>query len=113
MLDVIWLIPAFPLLGFLVILAFGRRLGEPRSGYVAATMVLASFVVAVGAYFDLLAMDAHDRSYTHTLFSWVPVGSLQVDMAFLADPLSITMTLFVTGIAFLIHLFAIGYMHGD
>ena len=46
MLEVIWLIPAFPLAGFLLILLFGRRLGEPRSGYLAAAMVLASFVVA-------------------------------------------------------------------
>ncbi len=48
-----------------------------------------------------------------TLFSWLPVGSLQVDMALLADPLSITMALFITGIGALIHLYAIGYMHGD
>jgi NADH-quinone oxidoreductase subunit L len=47
------------------------------------------------------------------VFSWVPVGSLQVDLAFLADPLSITMCLFVTGIGTLIHLYAVGYMHGD
>jgi NADH-quinone oxidoreductase subunit L len=112
-LDVIWLIPAFPLAGFLLILLFGRKLGEPKSGYVAAAMVLASFIVSVGAYFDLLSMDAHERRHVETLFSWVPVESLQIDMAFLADPLSITMCLFVTGIAFLIHLFAIGYMHGD
>src|SRR5690606_31414517 len=112
-LDVIWLIPAFPLAGFLLVLLFGRKLGEPASGYLAATMVLASFVVAAGAYVDLLSMDAHDRRHVETVFSWVPVDSLQIDMAFLADPLSITMALFVTGIAFLIHLFAIGYMHGD
>jgi NADH-quinone oxidoreductase subunit L len=43
----------------------------------------------------------------------VPVDSLQVDLAFLADPLSITMCLFVTGISALIHLYAVGYMHGD
>jgi NADH-quinone oxidoreductase subunit L len=113
MLDVIWLIPAFPLLGFLLILVFGRRLGEPGAGYLAAAAVLGSFVVSVGAYVDLLGMDAEERSHVETLFSWVPVSQLQVDMAFLADPLSITMCLFVTGIAFLIHLFAIGYMHGD
>ena len=113
MLDVIWLIPAFPLVGFLLILLFGRRLGEPRSGYLAATMVLLSFVVSVGAYFDLASMGEEERSHVETLFSWVPVDSLQIDMAFLADPLSITMCLFVTGIGFLIHLFAIGYMHGD
>jgi NADH-quinone oxidoreductase subunit L len=47
------------------------------------------------------------------LFSWVPVGSLRVDLAFLVDPLSITMCLFVTGIGALIHLYAVGYMHGD
>ena len=113
MLDVVWLIPAFPLVGFLLILLFGRRLGEPGSGYLAATMVLLSFVVSVGAYFDLLSMDEEQRSHVESLFSWVPVDSLQIDMAFLADPLSITMCLFVTGIGFLIHLFAIGYMHGD
>ena len=43
----------------------------------------------------------------------MPVSSLQVDLAFLADPLSITMALFVTGIGALIHLYSIGYMHGD
>src|SRR5690606_36698971 len=53
------------------------------------------------------------RAHVERLFAWMPVDALQVDMAFLADPLSITMCLFVTGIAFLIHLFAIGYMSGD
>jgi NADH-quinone oxidoreductase subunit L len=113
MLDVVWLIPAFPLAGFLLILLFGRRLGEPASGYLASAMVLGSFVVAVGAYFDLLSMTSEERSHVETLFSWVPVSSLRIDMAFLADPLSITMCLFVTGVGFLIHLFAVGYMHGD
>lgn len=113
MLDVLWLIPAFPLLGFALILLFGRRLGEPRSGYLAAAAVLGSFVVTVGVFFDLLSMDDHHRSHVVTLFEWVPVSSLQIDMALLADPLSITMALFVTGIGFLIHLFAVGYMHGD
>lgn len=113
MLDVIWLIPGFPLLGFALILLFGRRLGDPRSGYLASAMVLASFVVSVGAYIDLLSMSEEERSHVETIFSWVPVDALQIDMAFLADPLSITMCLFVTGIGFLIHLFAVGYMHGD
>ena len=113
MLDVIWLVPALPLVGFLTILLFGRRLGEPGAGYVAAAAVLGAFVVTVGAFFDLLSIDEHHREHVSVLFSWVPVSSLQIDMALLADPLSITMALFVTGIVFLIHLFAIGYMHGD
>ena len=113
MLEVIWLIPAFPLAGFLLILLFGRRLGEPFAGVLASTMVLASFVVSVGAYVDMLSMDESERSHVETLFTWMSVGGLHIDMAFLADPLSITMCLFVTGVAFLIHVFSIGYMHGD
>ncbi|MEX2627846.1 MAG: NADH-quinone oxidoreductase subunit L [Ilumatobacteraceae bacterium] len=113
MADLVWLIPAFPLLGFALILLFGRRLGDPRSGYLASAMVLGSFVVSVGGYVDLVGRPEAERAEVTTLFSWVPVSSLQVDMAFLADPLSLGMCLFVTGIAFLIHLFAVGYMHGD
>ena len=69
--------------------------------------------MTVGVFFDLLSIDEHHCSHVVTLFQWVPVSSLQIDMALLADPLSVTMALFVTGIGFLIHLFAIGYMHGD
>ncbi|MDQ3177654.1 MAG: NADH-quinone oxidoreductase subunit L [Actinomycetota bacterium] len=113
MLDVIWLIPAFPLAGFVLILLFGRRLGEPRAGYLATTMMVASFVVSAGAFVDLLGRPEEDRAHIEELFSWVPVSTLDVNMAFLADPLSITMCLFVTGVGALIHLYAIGYMHGD
>ena len=113
MLELVWLIPAFPLLGFLVILLGGRKMGEPLAGLFATAMVGASFIVAVLTYFDLLGMDESERSHVETLFSWVPVGDLQIDMAFLVDPLSITMCLFVTGIGSLIHLYSIGYMHGD
>ncbi len=113
MVELVWLIPAFPLLGFLTILVGGRKLGEPLAGLLATAMVGASFLVAVLIYFDLLGMDAEERSHVETLFSWVPVGDLQIDMAFLVDPLSITMCLFVTGIGSLIHLYSIGYMHGD
>jgi NADH-quinone oxidoreductase subunit L len=64
-------------------------------------------------YLDLLSRTAEERHHVVTLFSWLPVGTLHIDMALLADPLSITMALFVTGIGSLIHLYSIGYMHGD
>ena len=113
MLDLVWLIPALPLAGFLLILLFGRILGEPRAGILATAMAASSFVVTVGVYLDLLSRTAEERHHVVTLFSWLPVGTLHVDMALLADPLSITMALFVTGIGSLIHLYSIGYMHGD
>ncbi len=113
MLDVVWLIPALPLAGFVLILLFGRRLGDPKAGYLATLMCLGAFIVTVGVYFDLLSKSVEERAHIDKVFSWMPVGSLKVDMAFLADPLSITMCLFVTGVGTLIHLYAIGYMHGD
>ena len=113
MAEIVWLVPALPLLGFLLILLFGRRLGEPGAGVLATLMTASSFVVSVAVYFDLLSRTAEERHETVILFSWLPVGGLRIDMGFLADPLSITMALFVTGIGSLIHLYAIGYMHGD
>ena len=113
MAELVWLIPLFPLVGFATILLLGRRLGEPLSGWLATALVFASFAVSVAIYVDLLGMPEEERSDVTTLYSWVPVGDLQIDLAFLADPLSILMCLFVTGIGGLIHMFAIGYMHGD
>ena len=113
MLDLVWLIPALPLAGFLCILLLGRKLGDPKAGYFATAMVGASFLVTLGVFTDLMSKTAEERSHVRTLFQWIPVGGLKVDLAFLADPLSITMCLFVTGIGTLIHLYAVGYMHGD
>ena len=109
MVDVVWLIPALPLAGFLCILLFGRRLGDPKAGYFATAMVGASFFVTVGVFLDLMSKTAEERRHVKTLFEWVPVAGKSIDLAFLADPLSITMCLFVTGIGSLIHLYAVGY----
>ena len=113
MLELAWLIPALPLTGFVLILLFGRRLGEPGAGVLATVMTAGAFVVTAATYLELLSRTSEERHHTVTLFSWIPVGGLQVDLAFLVDPLSVTMALFVTGIGSLIHLYAIGYMHGD
>ncbi|MFZ9779156.1 MAG: NADH-quinone oxidoreductase subunit L [Ilumatobacteraceae bacterium] len=113
MLDLVWLIPALPLAGALVLIVFGARIGEPRAGWLATLATASSFAVTVVVYFELLGRSAEERSHVVSLFEWIPVGSLQIDLAFLSDPLSITMALFVTGIGSLIHLYAIGYMHGD
>jgi NADH-quinone oxidoreductase subunit L len=112
-LDAVWLIPALPLAGFLILLVLGRRLGEPGAGWLATVMCAASFVATLVVFGGLLGEPAEDRHFVQILFQWIPVGDLRVDVGFLADPLSITMALFVTGVGALIHLYAIGYMHGD
>jgi NADH-quinone oxidoreductase subunit L len=112
-LDAVWLIPALPLAGFLVLLAFGRRLGEPGAGWLATFTCAGSFLATLVVFGGLLGESAEDRHFVQILFQWIPVGRLHVDVGFLADPLSITMALFITGVGALIHLYAIGYMHGD
>ena len=113
MLSAVWLIPALPLAGFLILLLWGRRMGEPKAGWLATIMVAGSFVAGLITFAGLLGEDEHHRQFVFTLFEWLPVGGLSVDMGFLVDPLSITMVLFVTGVGTLIHLYSIGYMHGD
>ena len=113
MLDLVWLIPALPLAGFLILMVFGRRLGEPAAGWLASATVGLSFVVSLIVFAGLLNEPEEDREFTQILFEWIPVGSLRVDVGFLVDPLSMAMVVFVTAIAALIHLYSIGYMHGD
>ena len=112
-LDLVWLIPALPLLGFIVLMVAGRKLGEPMSGLLATAMIGGSFVVTVAVFFGLLDRAEEERAHVQTLFEWIPAGGWRVDVGFLADPLSITMCLFITGVGTLIHLYSVGYMHGD
>jgi len=113
--ELVWLIPALPLIGFVLLLVAGNLLGEPRAGWIATIAAGASFLVTLTVFVGLLGRDSHsgERSYELVLFEWLPAGSLQVDAGFLVDPLSVTMALFVTGVGALIHLYSIGYMHGD
>ena len=111
MVELVWLIPALPLTGFVLLVCFGKRLGEPAAGWLATGMVTASFLTALVVFGGLVAKD--ERAFSQTLFTWIPAGSFEVGMGFYLDPLSMTMVLFITGIAALIHLYSVGYMHGD
>ncbi|HVN50870.1 MAG TPA: proton-conducting transporter membrane subunit, partial [Acidimicrobiales bacterium] len=111
MVSLVWLIPALPLLGFVLLLLFGSRLGEPASGWLATAMVGLAFVVSLVAFAGLHGRTGH--VYAHTYFTWISVGRFQVDFGVLFDPLSSSMVLFITGVGTLIHLYSIGYMHGD
>ncbi len=114
MVHVPYLMPAFPLAGFLVLLVFGRRLGDPWAGVVATVAIAASFVSAVVVLAGLIAISPDSaRRVSQDLFTWLPVAGLQVKVGWLVDPLSMTMAMFVTGVSMLIHLYSIGYMKGD
>lgn len=107
------LIPLLPFVGFLLLLILGQQAKESVGGWIATVAVFGSFAASVVTFIQLLGHSSTHRELTVDLFSWLQVGSLHVHAALLIDPLSITMCLFVTGISALIHLYSIGYMHGE
>jgi NADH-quinone oxidoreductase subunit L len=108
-----YIIPLLPLSGAVILAFFGRRIGNPLAGWLATALVTASFVVGVFVFIDLLNRASGSRSFDQTIYTWIPVGGLQIKAGLLIDQLSITMVLFVTVVSALIHLYSIGYIHRD
>jgi len=104
----------FPLIGFLINGLFGWRIrNEKIIGWIGSLTVGSSFVVAFLIYLELLGFPSYERKFIVEYFPWIKVGSFEVSFSYLVDPLSILMVLVVTGVGFLIHVYSIGYMHGD
>ncbi len=110
-------IPLLPLLGAAVLGLGGawvqRRHGERAVAAIACLPVALAFAIAVRTFAALAAMPAEQRVLVDRLWTWIEIGSLHVDVAFLADPLSALMVLVVTGIGGLIHVYSVGYMRGE
>jgi NADH-quinone oxidoreductase subunit L len=109
-----WLAVALPLAGFLVngALALRRAPATLAVSIVGPGVLLGAFVVSVGVFHGLLGRSPHEPDIV-SLWSWMPVGPLQVSLAFQVDQLSAVMLLVVTGVGSLIHLFSVGYMKED
>ncbi len=113
MAEYIYLVPLFPLIGFLINGLLLGRLPRAAVNFIACASVGLSFIVAVMLFFDLRALPEGQRVMEQVLFTWIPSGALQVNIGFLLDPLSAVMILVVTGVGFLIHIYSIGYMSHD
>ncbi len=112
MIQLIWLTIALPMVGVLINGILGRRLGQRAVSIVGPLMVLLSFLVGLGAYFQL--MGSEEEAVTVSLWTWAVIGSFEVPISLLVDPLSLLMVLVVTGVGFLIHVYATEYMiHRD
>ncbi|OQQ20968.1 NADH-quinone oxidoreductase subunit L [Prescottella equi] len=108
----IWLLPALPLTGAVVLLLAGRR--SDRWGHLlGCAAALASFVVALMLFVDMVGRADSDRVAQQHLFSWLPVAGLQVDVGLRLDQLSMCFVLLVTGVGSLIHIYSVGYMKTD
>lgn len=114
MINLIYLTVLLPLLGFIFNGLFGSKIkNEKVIGIIGSSTVGIAFIVTLLAFFETLGLPVENRSNTVELFTWLNVAGLNIKFAFLVDQLSLTMSLVVTGVGFLIHIYSIGYMHGD
>jgi NADH-quinone oxidoreductase subunit L len=106
-----------PLLGAIVNGVLGAKiqkgLGKGAISLIACVPVIVAFGLSVQALAKLMALEPEQRFLVDRLYTWISLGSLKADMAFMVDPLSAVMILVVTGVGGLIHIYATGYMHDD
>lgn len=103
---------ALPLFGSAVLLLAGRR--SDRWGHLLATALsAASFALGAVQFSQMLSRSGDDRVVSQKLFSWISVGSFQVDAGLMLDQLSICFVLLITGVGTLIHIYSIAYMSHD
>jgi NADH-quinone oxidoreductase subunit L len=114
MIELVWLAVLLPFLGFLVNgwLAFTRPRATGAVSAVGVGVLVAAFGVAVAVALSFAGAHAHEPVIV-PLWSWLPLGALDVALAFQVDALSIVMLLVVTGVGMLIHVFSVGYMRED
>ncbi|MGV0814268.1 NADH-quinone oxidoreductase subunit L [Mycolicibacterium boenickei] len=108
----LWLLIALPAAGAAVLLLSGRR--SDRWGHLlGCATALGAFVVGAVLFTQMLGRGGEHRAVSESLFSWVPVGGLQVDFGLQLDQLSVCFVLLITGVGSLIHIYSIGYMAHD
>jgi NADH-quinone oxidoreductase subunit L len=108
-----WIVLGLPLLGAVVLSLIPNEPPRPLTRLIGCGTIGLAFVLAVIVFAGLLGNDADDRSFTSSLYEWIDIGGVTVDVAVLVDPLSVMMMLIITGIGFLIHVYSTEYMNHD
>jgi NADH-quinone oxidoreductase subunit L len=107
-----WLLVALPLAGAAILL-FGGRRTDPWGHWLGCAAALGAFGVGAALLADMLSRDAADRTIHQTLFTWIPVNQLQVDVGLQIDQLSMCFVLLISGVGSLIHIYSVAYMAED
>lgn len=111
MLNLLWLVPSLPLVGF-VLLVFGRLPRKLAASIGVGSVGLAALVTLLIAI-PFLSLPFEEQVFRQALWQWFSVDELRVGFTLYLDPLSLVMMGIITGIGFLIHLYSVGYMAED
>jgi NADH-quinone oxidoreductase subunit L len=107
--KLVFLVPLFPLLGFLINGLLRRQLSKPVTGIIGSGAILASFIVSVVLFLDV----THGQAGVSELFDFISFDKVRIPFAFQVDQLSVIFLLVITGVGFLIHLYSTAYMHEE
>lgn len=110
MINLIFLIPLLPLIGFVLNGTFNKKMPVNLVGLIACSTILFSFIISCSLF---LKISPGNDSFEIKLFNWINTGDLHLGFSFLVDRISVVMLLVVTGVGFLIHVYSIGYMNHD
>lgn len=117
--NFLWVIPAAPLAAFIITILLGRGVLKSQAHWPGIIGVGISFICAVLTFFTVFGLKAGDSLNDH-LFTWMDTGSYRFDslqfnvpVTLRADHLTAVMLLVVTSVGFLVHVYSVGYMHGD
>jgi NADH-quinone oxidoreductase subunit L len=111
--EMFWLIPLVPGASAFILAVFGKWLSKKYVSWQACLSVFASFLLSLVSFFGLVKISSESLPLVKTLFRWIESGSFSADLSLQLDPLSSIMTLVVTGVGFLIHVYSVGYMAHD
>ncbi|HYK44598.1 MAG TPA: NADH-quinone oxidoreductase subunit L [Parafilimonas sp.] len=106
----VYLVPLFPLIGFLINGLFRNSLSKNLISLIGCGVVLASFIVSIVLFLDVRS---HGAMPVHPLFQFISVEAFKIDFAFQVDQLSCLFLLIITGVGFLIHVYSTSYMHDE
>ncbi|MBF0278667.1 MAG: NADH-quinone oxidoreductase subunit L [SAR324 cluster bacterium] len=107
----IWLVPAFPLIGFILNGLFGKFFGKRFVSIVGPLSIGLAFLQSLVLFFAMLSTEGH--ALHEQLYTWMQSGILNLDVGFQVDQLSGLFLLIITGVGFLIHVYSIGYMYEE
>ena len=108
-LDIVWLIPLLPLIGFLITGLGRNKLSKGLSGFIASAMIFGSFVLSVYAFLQVKGGNIHTTHY----FDLINITAFKIGFDFKIDQLSSLFLLIITGVGFLIHVYSTSYMQEE
>jgi NADH-quinone oxidoreductase subunit L len=113
LLQLVWLIPALPMAGFLLLTLLGTRLSPRHVSLIGVGSVAAAAAVTGIVAVEFMQILPETTFYRSTLWTWIETAGMTVGISWYLDALSLLMTLVITGVGFLIHLYSTEYMSGD